>query len=238
MAMLLLDALQPGGIVALQADGSALVAALGALARIKPEAVVQVLDEGGLEDLSTCISLSGVPRRGHRAALVTITTVKGETETFTVRGGELWVYPLSIGVRARVRIAVFGRGVSIGGKRRMRMDLDGGSAGLIIDARGRPLPLPTSVKALAPMIAEWYAQATGDPAFPIPADWLVPTIEEPNIESVTDSRSGRRGRAVKALGAEANSSKPRRGLFGRRGRETAKAAEPEGDESDLRSLLS
>jgi hypothetical protein len=163
MAMLLLDALQPSGVVTLQADGSALVAALGALARIKPEAVVQVLDEGGLEDLSTCISLSGVPRRGHRVALVTITTVNGETETYTVRGGELWVYPLSIGVRARVRIAVYGRGVSIGGKRRLRMDLDGGSAGLIIDARGRPLPLPTSVKALAPQIAEWYAQATGDP---------------------------------------------------------------------------
>jgi hypothetical protein len=128
---------------------------------------------------------------------------------------------------------------------------------LIIDARGRPLALPTTVKALAPQIAEWYAQATGDEVFPIPSDWLIPIIEEPNIESVTDERSGRarsgrdrsgrdrnsrRARTVRALGGEGEASadggKPRRGRLGRRDREAAEAVEPEGDESDLRSLLS
>ncbi|MFN8561405.1 MAG: hypothetical protein U0703_07250 [Anaerolineae bacterium] len=126
-----------------------------------------------------------------------------------------WIYPLSIGLRARVRIAVYGRDVSIGGKRRMRMDLDGGSAGLIIDARGRPLPLATNMRVLATQITEWYAQATGDPVFSVPPDWLVPVIEEPNIRSVTDERSRRRRRTVKALNAETKAAKPRRGLFGR-----------------------
>ena len=100
MAMLLLDALQPVGVVNLQADASALIPALGALARIKPEAVVQVLDASGLENLCTCVNVSGTPRKGRAAVHVSVTTAQGETEKFTVQGGELWVYPLSIGVHA------------------------------------------------------------------------------------------------------------------------------------------
>lgn len=235
MTMLMLDAIQPTGIARLYADTSALIAALGALARVKPEVVVQMLDEGGLEDLGTCFNLSGVPRRGQAAARVTITTASGDSETYTVRGGELWIHPLSIGVRARVQVSVVGRGLSIGGKRRVRIDVEGGAAGLVVDARGRPLPLATNVRALATQITEWYAQATGDPVFPLPEDWLTPIIEEPNIESVTDDRRQRSRRTVKELNAATDRAKSRRG---RRRQEAAEAVETEGDEDDIRSLLS
>lgn len=243
-AMLLLDALQPSGVVHLQADSHALIPALGALARIKPEAVVQVLDAKGLEHLGTCINISGKPRKGAAAAHVRITTSEGETQKFTVPGGELWMYPLSIGVAARVRISV-ARGLSIGGKRQVRLDVNGGTAGLIIDGRGRPLPLATNLKLRAAQIPAWYAQATGDAAFEVPPEWLTATTVEPDIPSVVDRRTAEED-MMPSVFSEPESKRPARqrgGLFGR----GAKRGEPapatgdataEGDPDDIRSLLS
>ncbi|MEP7290753.1 MAG: glutamate mutase L [Chloroflexota bacterium] len=239
--MLLLDALQPVGVLHLQADGGALIPALGALARIKPEAVVQVLDARGLENLCTVVNLSGVPRKGQTAATVRITSGSGESLKFTVPGGDLWVYPLSAGVQARVRISV-GRGLSIGGKRQVRLDIDGGTAGLVIDARGRPLPLATSLKALALQIPAWYAQVTGDPRFEVPADWLTSIIVEPDIISVSDRRSDQHDRAHSARARTKATGRVRGGLFGRGAKSAAEqvkdAEAEEGDPDDIRSLLS
>ena len=44
------------------------------------------------------------------------------------------------------------------------MTLTGGTAGLIIDARGRPLPLENALKNRAEQIVGWYTDATGDQA--------------------------------------------------------------------------
>lgn len=247
-AMLLLDALQPTGVVQLQQDSTALIPALGALARIKPEAVVQVLDANGLEHLATCISLSGSPRKGSPAAKVSITTSNGETQKFTVQGGDLWVYPLSLGVPAQVRVSVAGRGLSIGGRRQLRLEVEGGAAGLIIDARGRPLPLATTVKALAAQIPAWYAQATGDAPFEVPPEWLSEKTSEPDIPSVVDRRRAQNDDLMpsESVFSETESTRPTRqrgSLFGRRGKASAAntpEAEPaaEGDPDDIRSLLS
>ena len=240
MAMLMLDALQPVGIVSLQADANALIPALGGVARIKPEAVVQVLDSSGLENLCTCINLSGTPRKGHAAVKVSITTAKGETEKYTVNGGDLWVYPLSIGVHAVVRISV-ARGLSIRGRHRLKLELDGGTAGLIIDARGRPLPLATSLKGLSVQIPEWYAQATGNAVFEIPPEWLTPPMVEAEITSVVDRRKANSDRVMSVLGesdeAPAQNQKSRGGLFGRRSKGAAESTAGE-EEDDFRNLLS
>ena len=238
-AMLLLDALQPVGVVNLQVDANALVPALGALARVNPEAVVQVLDAGGVQDLCTCVNLSGNPRKGRPAVQVTVTTAQGQSEKFTIQGGDLWVYPLSIGVRATMRISVAGRGLSIGGRSRLKLDVDGGMAGIIIDARGRPLPLATNLKALSVQVPEWYAQATSEPIFEIPAEWLVPPVVEPDIPSVVDRRKAQQDNVLSVLGEDAAPErKPRGRLFGRRVEEKQAPKEEEPDENDLRNLLS
>jgi hypothetical protein len=200
-AMLLLDALQPSGVSQLQLDTHALIPALGALARINPEAVVQLLDAGGLESLCTCVSISGRPRPNRRAARVTITKDNGETEQRDITGGTLWVYPLSIGVKAIVRVSVR-RGLHIGGKRGVKIEVEGGTAGLIIDARGRPLPLARDPKGLAAQLPEWYAQATGDPIREIDLDWLE--------DAVLDTLSGG------AISEQKRAQEPaKRGLFKR-----------------------
>jgi hypothetical protein len=263
-AMLLLDALQPRGVAQLQIDGHALIPALGALARLSPEAVVQLLDAGGLENLCTSISISGRPRPNRKVAKVIVTKENGETERHTIMGGTLFVFPLSIGLKATVRVSVR-RGFNIGGKRKIKVDVEGGIAGLIIDARGRPLPLARDPKGLAAQLPEWYAQATGDPIRDINLEWLEEAVLDTlSGGAITEQRRAqepkRRGRRRRGKAEEEMSSaesliqealadpemaiteveQPKRGRrIGRRAANEAAVREQKSDDiDDLRNLFS
>jgi hypothetical protein len=197
-ALLLLDALQPSGVAALYTDPVALIPALGVIAEQNPEAVVQVLDGNSLERVGMSFSLSGRPRLDKAAIKVKITLADGAIVESTVRGGHLWVYPLPIGQTADVRIRVVGRGLSLNGKRRLRMKVEGGAAGLIFDARGRELLLPADVRQRAALMPQWVSEVTGDPVLEIDPQWLY-DLEPEHIEA-------------RKKGAQAEG----RGLFGRR----------------------
>lgn len=173
-ALLLLDALNPVGMTALYADSIALIPALGALARVNPAAVVQVLEGNGLERLGVAFNLSGTPRTGRAAMRVKITPASGKPISHDIEGGHLWIYPLPLGTRVKVEVRALGRGLSFGGKPTLRAEVEGGSVGLIFDARGRPLPLAVDVAARAAQMPLWFAEATGDEVRPIDAKWLEP----------------------------------------------------------------
>ncbi len=206
-AMLLLDALQPVGVSRLEMDPDALIPALGAIARFNPQAVVQLLDRRGLDLLGTCISLSGEPKLDKPAAKVRITLPSGEIVRAVVNGGQLWRYPLGVGVRARVEVKALGR-LKIGGRSGTRGDVVGGAAGLIVDARGRPLPLASDVKALAAQLTAWYAQATGDPIREIQTEWLEDILMEnlaspPPAETADGKGKQKSGKPKKSKGQPA-----------------------------------
>lgn len=198
-AMLLLDALQPRGVVRLQLDNAALIPALGALARLNPEAAVQLMDGGGFEDLGTAVSLTGTPRAGRAAAEVTI-VMRGVTEKHKIEAGMLWLHEVSPGTQADVTIRT-ARGMSINGARKVKFTMAGGSAGLIVDTRGRPLSLAVDAKSFAAQLSNWYAQSTGDPVREVSIGWLEDMMAE-NIagvqrETVTQPAKRRFGRAPK-----------------------------------------
>lgn len=212
-ALLLLDALQPTGISQLYADPFGLIPALGAVASAQPEAVVQVLDGTNLEPLGTAFSISGVPNFDKNALRVRITTQSGESTQQVVKGGHVWVFPLPAGQTATVRIRVLGRGTSIGGRRRFQMRVNGGTAGLIFDARGRVLPLAKEAKARAAQMPLWISEATGDPVIEIDPTWL----EEAVPDEAQTAGNGRRARRQRGDQGQ----QPRRGLFGRRRKQAA-----------------
>ena len=170
-ALLLLDALQPTGTARLVTDPFGMVAALGALALANQEAVVQVLESGGLEQLGTVFSLSGRPSVNRPAMRIKIRTSEGQVIKHYVPGGHLWVYPLGVGKTARVEVGV-GRGLDIGGKRKIKVKVEGGSVGLIFDGRGRPLPLAVDPRGRAAQLPLWIAEMTGDPQMTIEEEWL------------------------------------------------------------------
>ncbi len=261
-AMLLLDIFQPVGITHLQLDDSALIPALGALARTTPEAVVQVLDAGGLQFLATTISLSGTPRAGRSAARITITLHKesgDQTERHTINGGMLWVYDVPVGLTATISVRVTRRGLSINGKGSIRMQVAGGTAGLIIDARGRPIPLPAAARQRAALILSWYAQATGDAVYEPPEEWFKEArVEVTPAQRRAEKRAAQRrakeaaatetddrladlsGEAVKPAPA-AEKSRRRRGKKGETAPEVTAApdtSDKDEDSDEFRSLFS
>jgi hypothetical protein len=199
--MLLLDSLQPEGVTELYTDPFGLMPAMGALAYFKPEAVVQVMARTGLEMIGSALSLSGYPRPERPALHVKITTDEDVVEQ-RINGGHLWVYPLPIGQEADVQIRVMARGTSIDGKRRLRLKLQGGTGGLIFDARGRPLPLAENLSERAAQMIQWFAEATGSPPMEIPAEWLSVSA----VESAPSRRSRRQLRRIDE--AQATSEEP------------------------------
>jgi hypothetical protein len=231
-ALLLLDSLQPTGVTSLLADPYGLIAALGALARVNPEAVVQVLDGSSLERLGTCFNLSGLPTAERPAMKVKITTEDGDVAEQEINGGHLWVYKLTAGKQALVEIRLLGRGLTIAGKGRVKTTVEGGTAGLIFDARGRPLPLAETARERAAQMPLWISEITGDALIPISEEWLVESSEEGDVvdDSIASAAAVkgklRRKPTRTAKEKPAQAAKPRRGLFGRRGK-----AQPEDDDS-------
>jgi hypothetical protein len=192
-SMLLLDALQPTGVTELHADPFGLIATMGAIAQVAPEAVVQLIDSQSLDHLGTSFSLSGKPRLDKTAMRVKIITGHGDKIEQKVDGGHLWIFPLPVGERARVEVRV-SRGLNIGGRGRVKLTVEGGSAGLIFDARGRPLPLAATAGRRAAQLPLWVSEATGDPLMEIDPRWLE-DIEEDDLEMPLRTRPDREAAA-------------------------------------------
>jgi len=158
-AMLLLDALQPTGQVELRLDPHNLVSALGVVAYLKPIVTVQAFEAGGLVNLGTAFCPLGRVRRSRDAMRVQVRLPDGQVLKHTVRGGEIWVAPVLPGVTVDVTIRL-ARGLSIDGRRRIRRRVVAGAAGIIFDARGRPLVMPRP-KERAVRFMEWQMAAMG-----------------------------------------------------------------------------
>lgn len=203
-ALLALNATQPAGVTVLKADPHGLVPALGAIAASYPEMAVQLLDEENLVPLGTCFSVSGVPRRDRVAVRVKITLASnGKVKQATVDGGHLWTFPLPATETARVDIRCV-RGLNIGGRSRHKLTISGGAAGIIIDARGRPLLTGADAETRSRNLPLWVAEMTGTTPQAIPPSWLEP-VDEPESEAAevepvgpkkaqdkAESRKGRR----------------------------------------------
>jgi hypothetical protein len=181
-ALLLLDALQPTGeglgSVELAVDGTLLVPALGNLARHHLGAASYIFDRDCLQWLGTAIVPVGRPpdgRRGHggagpTAVTVTVERQKGESMTVEVAYGTITVVPLRPDQRAALTVKP-AAGFSVGGgepgkalKTERGQEVKGGLVGLIIDARGRPIELPTEARTRRTTIQKWWSAVDAVPS--------------------------------------------------------------------------
>lgn len=148
VALTVLDGLEPIGVSTLVLDAYGLAPALGSVAAVKPLAAVEALDSGCLVNLATVITPVGHAHRGDLILKMRVTYDDGSTFTVEVQYGDLEVLPLLPGQQAVLELRPL-RHFDVGlggpgkaGKRRV----SGGLAGLIIDARGRPLRLSKDPK--------------------------------------------------------------------------------------------
>ena len=100
-------------------------------------------------------------------------------------GGELLLLPVRTGRAISLRIKA-GRGMRVAGKGSFKKRIEGGRAGILIDARGRDLVLASDASARSVQMPAWIAQAAGIAAHPIPQDWLIPVSGTDKLDALFD----------------------------------------------------
>jgi uncharacterized protein (TIGR01319 family) len=150
-ALMMMDAYQPEGVTMLAVDSIFMMPQLGVLSTVHPEAAAQVFDRDCLIRLGSCVAPVGQGKEGEPCLTI---EYNGKSETFKV--GEIRVLPMGVGetLEAVLKPA---RGFDVGaGRGRSReVRLEGGVVGIIVDARGRPLQLPSDDALRRRKLIEW-----------------------------------------------------------------------------------
>jgi len=152
-AHMMLDAYQPEGVTMLAKDSIFMMPQLGVLSTVHPQAAAQVFDRDCLIKFGHVIAPAGVARAGD---FVCSLTMDGEERTF--KFGTLTLIPLGLTETKEVTIRP-GRGFDVGAGRgkHVTTTVEGGTVGLIVDARGRPMRLPADKTQRLAKLQEWYA---------------------------------------------------------------------------------
>ncbi len=162
LLLMLLDTLDVNGIFSVAADSVGLGPAMGAVAAVNPEAAAQALENDCLVTWGTVFAPVVVPRPGESTALsVKVEPARGGRLDAEVKLGTLELIPLGEGEKANVEIRV-GRGVSWGrgsAGGTFKREVQGGTVGLMIDARGRPLPLADNLDRQREKMQQWMWEA-------------------------------------------------------------------------------
>ena len=160
VALILLDAVEPTGITTLWLDSTSLAVPVGALAAVHPLAAAQVMEGDAFLNLGTIISPTGTGSRpGDVIMRLTITYSDGRSLDVEIHHGGLEVIPLPLGEEARLEVRPL-KGFDVGsgpGKKRLIKRLVGGMIGLVVDARGRPLVLPSDSTQRIEKVKQWYS---------------------------------------------------------------------------------
>lgn len=163
-ALVILNAVQPVGVSTLVLDRYGLAPALGNVAAVKPLAAVEALDAGGFTNLATVVAPVGdAADPGDTVLKMNVSYEDGGVLEVEVRRGDLEVLPLPLGQEAVLELhPAKGYDVGLGGPGRAgKRQVSGGMAGLIIDARGRPLPLPNQPAECRRQVQQWLYDVGG-----------------------------------------------------------------------------
>lgn len=156
-AMMLVDAFLPEGITILAVDSIFMMPQLGVLSKVHPTAAMEVFDKDCLIRLGTCIAPVGKGKDGKECLNVVITYPDGKKQEYAAKFGELKLFPLPVGTRAKLHLEPK-RGFDIGaGKGKPREGTAiGGVVGIVIDCRGRrPFEVPTEAAKRVEKLREW-----------------------------------------------------------------------------------
>lgn len=154
-AMLLIDAFEPEGFTTLAKDSIFMMPHLGVLAEVHPKAATEVFEKDCLIYLGTCVAAKGQGKEGRPCFSFEI---RGKTlnESGEMKYGEVRLFPLGQGETAMVSIEPHkGFDCGAGPGKRIERQVKGGTVGLILDARGRPLLLPEDRAAGRALMKKW-----------------------------------------------------------------------------------
>ncbi len=170
-ALTLLDGIEPRGsqmtgLFDLELDSTMLMAAAGALASFNANVATYVFRYDCLHRLGPCIVPLGEAAIGSNAVTVTLVASDGRKRKTEVAFGSIAILPLRADEQASLeivpgrnfRIGQAARGVTV--RTEPGQEVSGGSIGLIIDARGRPIKLNSNPATRIQDILKWQQAMT------------------------------------------------------------------------------
>ena len=165
--LLLINTLEPWGITQLALDAPSGLTMIGALL----ENEVSLAVESSLTPLGVCVAPRGQGKAGDPALVVEAHPRAGPSIEREVSTGALDIIQWEVGVPAEVRIwpaAKFDVGLGYGRPAQLKVQIEPGVVGLIIDARGRPLTWPDDADERRARLQQWHrsidAYPTATPA--------------------------------------------------------------------------
>jgi uncharacterized protein (TIGR01319 family) len=154
-AAMLIDAFEPEGVTELAKDSIFMMPHLGVLASVHPQAALEVFEKDCLIYLGTCVAAKGRGKAGKPCFRYEVSGAS-LNERGEMVCGEIRLFPLGIGAAATIVVEP-ARGFDVGGGagKRIEREVRGGTVGLILDARGRPLVLPEGRMESRTVVEVW-----------------------------------------------------------------------------------
>jgi hypothetical protein len=160
--LLLLDGIQPVGIMPVLLDQNNLLPLLGAASSRNQYLPVQVIESGAFIGLGTVVSVIASANYGDQVLRAKLTYSDGTEARAEVKFGGLEILPLPTGESARLTLQPLRRAdAGLGAGKSGTVTVTGGALGVIIDARGRPLQLPSDPVRRRELIKKWHYTVGG-----------------------------------------------------------------------------
>jgi uncharacterized protein (TIGR01319 family) len=140
--LMMLDAFQPEGITRIAVDSIFMMPHLGVLSTINEQAAFEVFERDCLIRLGTAIAPKGIEKEGKLILRAEI-NYEGKTDILELKFGEIKVFPLKLGQKAKVILTPYHNfDVGEGPGKKVIAEVEGGVVGLVFDGRGRPIQMP------------------------------------------------------------------------------------------------
>lgn len=154
--MMLLDGLQPVGVITALLDQNNIAASVGAAASYNSLLAVQVLESDAFLHLGTVIAPVGNAKPGVPVMRIRIKMEDGSETTEVIKFGSLVRLPIPLGMKVSLHIQPLQRfSIGTGPGRGGRLDVRGGVLGVIVDARGRPIQLHQNAENGREWLLRW-----------------------------------------------------------------------------------
>ena len=154
--LLLLDAIQPVGILPILLDQNNLLPLLGVAASRSQYLPVQVIESGAFIGLGTVVSVIASGNYGDQVLRARLAYADGTEARAEVKFGGLEILPLPSGQSARLSLQPLRRAdAGLGPGRSGVVPVTGGALGVVIDARGRPLQIPGDPVRRRELMKRW-----------------------------------------------------------------------------------
>jgi hypothetical protein len=161
-ALIMLDGIEPWGIINLALDNHGLTSVLGAVAVIDSLAAVEMIVHDTFLNLGTVIALAGHGTAGKTALKLKIERPDHEPEEMEFPYGTIQVVPLGPDETANIEVRPTRQFDIVPGQpgQGASAQVTGGVLGLIIDTRGRPLRLLENDEERGLQLTAWMEGIT------------------------------------------------------------------------------